>query len=389
MLISMIVVAASITTCSCKNAPLTALEGSVLYLSSTHNSVSLGGSIGITITGYKGTGAVVADGTMVYLTTNLGTIDSPVAINKGQAYAQYKAPGDVSGEAKITARSGFAQSVPESLTILVGSSAVYLIRLSLNGIQYTNNQASCSLKCEAFDRNGSPLPNISIRFSTTNGSLASSGNAVSTNHQGVALDTLLTTEDASVSVLVGGLEKNLDIKLQKNEKPQAAFSFSPSAPTLGEPVVLNAQASSDADGRIVSYQWDLGDGGVASGVRVIHRYWRAGKFLVTLIVIDDRGMSASLTKDIQVFDQKPPVADFYFYPQNPVPGQAVVFNGSASRDPDGTIVLYHWDFGDGSVADGAVVSHAYVKSGTFKVRLLVEDEFGLTHSKELEIKVNE
>jgi len=45
------------------------------------------------------------------------------------------------------------------------------------------------------------------------------------------------------------------------QSPVAAFTYSPSSPVVGTPVVFNASTSYDPDGTIVSYQWDLnGDG---------------------------------------------------------------------------------------------------------------------------------
>lgn len=60
-------------------------------------------------------------------------------------------------------------------------------------------------------------------------------------------------------------------------------------------------------------------------------------------------------------------------------GERVVFNGSDSRDPDGTISLYRFDFGDGNTSevsgDGRpVASHAYTKGGEYTVTLLVVDD---------------
>jgi hypothetical protein len=34
-------------------------------------------------------------------------------------------------------------------------------------------------------------------------------------------------------------------------------------------------------------------------------------------------------------------------------GERIAFDGTGSTDPDGTIISYQWDFGDGTQADGA------------------------------------
>ena len=61
------------------------------------------------------------------------------------------------------------------------------------------------------------------------------------------------------------------------------------------------------------------------------------------------------------------------------PGTAISFNGSGSRDPDGSIASYRWDWGDGtSAGSGATPSHTYASSGTFTVRLTVTDNAGAT-----------
>ena len=59
---------------------------------------------------------------------------------------------------------------------------------------------------------------------------------------------------------------------------------------------------------------------------------------------------------------------------------AITFNGSASSDPDGSVVGYQWKFGDGGVAAGAMPVHAYAATGAYTVTLTVTDSDGLTHS---------
>jgi uncharacterized delta-60 repeat protein len=84
----------------------------------------------------------------------------------------------------------------------------------------------------------------------------------------------------------------------------------------------------------------------------------------------------------------PPIASFTAAP-NPVdPAQGVAFDGSASADPDGTIVSHEWDFGDGSAATGAVSSHSYATAGTYTAKLTVRDDYGLTSATTQTITVN-
>jgi PKD repeat protein len=49
------------------------------------------------------------------------------------------------------------------------------------------------------------------------------------------------------------------------------------------------------------------------------------------------------------------------------------FDASGSADPDGTISIYHWDFGDGSPVLGPIVSHTYTAGGAHIATLTVMD----------------
>jgi PKD repeat protein len=68
-------------------------------------------------------------------------------------------------------------------------------------------------------------------------------------------------------------------------------------------------------------------------------------------------------------------------------GETVEFDGSGSSDPDGSITGYEWDFGDGSTATGATVSHSYASVGTYTVTLTVTDDDGGTATAATELQV--
>ena len=53
------------------------------------------------------------------------------------------------------------------------------------------------------------------------------------------------------------------------------------------------------------------------------------------------------------------------------------FNGASSSDPDGSIVAYDWDFGDGATSTLAAPTHTYAP-GTYNVTLTVTDNEGAT-----------
>jgi len=53
---------------------------------------------------------------------------------------------------------------------------------------------------------------------------------------------------------------------------------------------------------------------------------------------------------------------------------SVSLNGSASYDPDGTIVSYDWDFGDNTTGTGVLAPHTYTAEGIYEVNLTVTDD---------------
>ena len=63
-------------------------------------------------------------------------------------------------------------------------------------------------------------------------------------------------------------------------------------------------------------------------------------------------------------------------------------NLSAQAEAGGVPALaYHWDFGDGTSADGPKVSHAYTRAGDFTVWLTVEGVDGVPAQKNFSVKV--
>jgi hypothetical protein len=54
-------------------------------------------------------------------------------------------------------------------------------------------------------------------------------------------------------------------------------------------------------------------------------------------------------------------------------GQEILFDGSQSSDPNGDLLDFYWDFGDGSKSTSEEASHIYQNSGEYLVTLTVDD----------------
>jgi hypothetical protein len=97
----------------------------------------------------------------------------------------------------------------------------------------------------------------------------------------------------------------------------------------------------------------------------------------------------SVTPRFQVFQHAydsgnvtPPVGGMFpvglfSYPENISVNQTIVFDASESYDPDGVIVSYEWDFGDGTMATGGIVAYIYRNPGSYMVVLQVIDNTGM------------
>jgi mono/diheme cytochrome c family protein len=83
---------------------------------------------------------------------------------------------------------------------------------------------------------------------------------------------------------------------------------------------------------------------------------------------------------------QPPTAQISA-PQSASVNQTVTFDGSGSYDPDGTIVSYAWDFGDGHTSTGAVTINTFTAAGTYTVTLTVTDADGLSNTTFVDITV--
>ena len=173
-----------------------------------------------------------------------------------------------------------------------------------------------------------------------------------------------------------------------NQPPVASFAASPEdgAPPLA--VSFDASRSRDADGSIVRYEWDFGDGGTANGRSVRHTFEQAGAYTVRLTVVDDDNASGAASGEVLV--NTDPLARIAADPVGGVAPLEVRFDASDSSDADGNIEGYAWDFGDGVLAAGAeTAEQTFNEPGLYAVRLVVTDDLGGTGEVVFEVNVRD
>lgn len=82
--------------------------------------------------------------------------------------------------------------------------------------------------------------------------------------------------------------------------PSAVVDVSATSGVAPLTVVLDGSASSDSDGVITGYAWNLGDSTDETGPIVTHTYTTPGTYTATLTVTDDEGLTATASETITV-----------------------------------------------------------------------------------------
>ena len=128
----------------------------------------------------------------------------------------------------------------------------------------------------------------------------STGGGRTTTHKysapGIFAVTLTVVNDRGVAA-----SATQTIAVGSTLAPTAAFVFSPTAPSVGQTVVFNADPSKAAVGHtIVQYSWNFGDGATATGTPVSHSFATAGSYNVTLTVVDDTGQTGTSALSVTV-----------------------------------------------------------------------------------------
>jgi len=162
----------------------------------------------------------------------------------------------------------------------------------------------------------------------------------------------------------------------QNQPPRAEFEVD-----CQELTCVFSDRSTDDVG-VTTWAWDFGDGATSTDRNPTHTYSGSGTFHVRLTVTDGEGAQDTRTHDAHPEAPPPP-------PANKAPEAdfddhceklACSFT-DRSKDDDGVIVSWQWDFGDGATSAEANPEHTYAERGHYQVTLTVTDDDGATDTR--------
>ncbi len=217
----------------------------------------------------------------------------------------------------------------------------------------------------------------------------------------ISTDTFALRVKANKPYTSTQLTKDLEWKIATGvvlNKPPVANAGAYPPVTLNSTVNLNGAGSTDPDGDLLSYSWSLtstptGSAATLSDSTIVNPTFvadKVGSYIVTLVVNDGKVNSPTSTATITVINT-PPVANAGAN-QTVALNSTVTLDGSASSDPDGNTLTYHWTLtlptgSTASLSGSSAVKPTFTadKSGVYVAQLIVND--GLIDSAVSEVEI--
>jgi PKD repeat protein len=170
-----------------------------------------------------------------------------------------------------------------------------------------------------------------------------------------------------------------------NLNPIPVFEFTASAGCANDSTHFISTISS---GVITNWLWNFGDGTTSTVVEPYHIYSTSGQFTVLLTGTDDNGCHNTRTQTVNISPS--PIASFQTSEER-CTNSPVLFD-ELSNASGGQFTSWYWDFGDGTdtlinAPGNPDVSHIYVSSGTFIVRLKVYTNQGCENENQQNISI--
>jgi PKD repeat protein len=175
-----------------------------------------------------------------------------------------------------------------------------------------------------------------------------------------------------------------------NRRPTAAIRLPGNGTSFlqSESVSFEGSATDPEDGLLTGsfLVWTSSiDGQIGLGLQFSRSDLSIGTHTIRLVATDTEGAADTATVSIGVggVPNQDPTASFSFSCSNLT---CSFTDGSA--DPDGTVVAWSWQFGDGGTSDLQNPQHTFATAGAFDVTLTVTDDGGATDDVMRQVSVN-
>ncbi len=159
----------------------------------------------------------------------------------------------------------------------------------------------------------------------------------------------------------------------------------------GMQVQLTATAE-DYENNIVEMEWSE-NGVVLSTSLTLSKVFNVGVHNLLFTATDDEGLTGSDSVKVTVnrADNVLATAVLIVNYNNTFVNKEITFDGSDSQDPDGKIIRYNFNFGDGETTDWQdedYAAHKYRKAGTYLAYLeVMDDRNSISRSDEISINI--
>jgi gliding motility-associated-like protein len=178
--------------------------------------------------------------------------------------------------------------------------------------------------------------------------------------------------------------------------PDSVRIFTPPTAAFGQntPYVCDSGFVNFADmsivvGNLISWQWNFGDGKIATGPNQTHYYDSLKSHDVTLIVTDNNGCQDTTTQRASV--RVVPSPEAVIFPEDSIgcPPFKLTFT-DISPSTNAPIIGRLWDFGFGSQTSTQIQDSAsYPNPGTYQVQFTLTDSFGCSQTTNTSVTVRQ
>lgn len=199
--------------------------------------------------------------------------------------------------------------------------------------------------------------------------------------------------------------------IQGNSPPYSSFNITPKTSHFMTDFLFDASESYDEEdsSRLLKYRWDWESDGIMDTDYILdpiirHKFDNVKTYSITLEVSDPSGLSSLAYKDVMVVRSNPRLfVDFTISPDSGTTEDPFVFKALDCRDLDdeNNRLMYKWsltEYSDSSsntrvlsdFSSEKIFSYKFdpVTFGDKRIRLTVEDEYGLRNSKIKDFKVH-